>query len=176
MTIVSGRVLLWTALALGGCGYHLAGQTPDPLGPFSVESGAVRVPYLEAVGAAEEGARAELSRLGALAPPAEASSRVVIEVLAVDEAPEGIAAVEGPAGAYPLSRGTTVSVTGRATLRRGQDILRDTGDVRATETLARAADVALSLAARREAVRRAAHVLGERLGRRLLGYPEPGEP
>ncbi|MFO0758255.1 MAG: hypothetical protein U0359_17300 [Byssovorax sp.] len=176
MTLVSRCVLLLTALAIGGCGYHLAGQTPDPLGPFTVESGAVRVPYLEAVSAAEEGARAELSRLGALGSPSEASSRVVIEVLAVEEAPEGIAAVEGPSGAFPLARGTTLSVTGRATIRRGQETLRDTGDVRATETIARAEDAAVSLAARREAVRRAARVLGERLGRRLLGYPEPGEP
>jgi hypothetical protein len=53
---------------------------------------------------------------------------------------------------------------------------RETGDMRAAELVARAPTAPVSLVARREAIRRAARLLGERMTRRLLGYPEPSEP
>jgi hypothetical protein len=76
----------------------------------------------------------------------------------------------------PLARAIRVTVTGRATLRRGGEVARDTGDVRVGEVIARAGDPAGAVIAREEAAARAARRLGERLTRRLLGFPEPGDP
>jgi len=163
-------------LGLSGCGYHFAGETRDPLGPFLVEGGRILVPHVEAVAAAEDGLRAELARAGSLAEGAEGRSAIVVEILRVDEIAEGVAAVPSARGAFPLARATSLAVTGRASIRRGAIVERETGDMRASEAIARAPEAAASLVQRREAIRRAARLLGERLARRLLGYPEPSEP
>ncbi|MEO7328666.1 MAG: hypothetical protein ABI193_08825, partial [Minicystis sp.] len=150
-------------LSFSACGYHLAGEAGDPLGPFRVEGSAARVPHVEAIAAAEEGARAELARAGALAPGAESRSAIVVEILRVDETAEGITASPSVDGAFPLARGTTISVVGRASVRRGAIVERETGDMRAGDSIARAPEAAASLVQRREAIRRAARLLGERL-------------
>lgn len=162
-------------LFVGGCGYHFAHAPVDPLGPFAIGSAAIRVPDAALAAAAEEGARAELSRAGQLAPSARgAPAEIEIEVLRVDEIAEGIAAgtQEGP-----LARGVRVTATGRARIRKaGAGVVRDTGDVRASDVAGTAAALGPAAVARDEAGRAAARRLGEILVRRLLGFPEPGEP
>ena len=145
----------------------------DPLGPFEVVAGRVYVPDAGAIGAMEEGARAELSRAGALGPGGGA---IEVELLRFDMEAEGIAVGKGPAGA-PLARGVRVVALGRARMRRaGSGVVeRDTGDVRAGETAGLGADTAQALATHDEAARAAARRLGEVLVRRLLGFPEPGD-
>ncbi|MFT3764285.1 MAG: hypothetical protein QM820_01995 [Minicystis sp.] len=162
------------ALGVAGCGYRLAHAPADPLGPFTVVAGRVHVPDAAATAAAEEGARAELSRAGALSAGSDAGS-IEIEILRIDEAGEGIAA-----GAQdgPLARGVRVTVVGRAVLRRSGSaaVERDTGDVRASEATARQDGAGRGMLSSDAATRAAARRLGEILVRRLLGFPEPGEP
>jgi hypothetical protein len=120
-------VLAGLALGLGGCGYRLVHAPADPLGPFEVVAGRVYVPDAGAIGAMEEGARAELSRAGALGPGGGA---IEVELLRFDMESEGIAAGKGAAGA-PLARGVRVVALGRARMRRAGStaVDRDTGDV-----------------------------------------------
>jgi hypothetical protein len=161
------------ALALG-CGYHVAGAAGDPLGPFDVTGGETRTPYAEVMAAAEEGARAELARVSALAAGGHGKTAIVVEVLRVDETSEAPALFEGVEG--PRARAVRVAVIGRGTVRRDGAIERDTGDVRADEVIAPAGDPRAAILTRDEAARRAARRLGEILARRLLGFPEPGDP
>jgi len=162
------------AHAVAGCGYRLAHAPADPLGPFAVVAGRALVPDAAALAAAEEGARAELARAGQLAAGGGGGS-VEIEILRIDEAAEGIAA---DARRAPSARGVRVTVVGRALLRRAGSAVveRDTGDVRAAEIVARADGAARGMVASDAGTRAAARRLGEILVRRLLGFPEPGEP
>jgi hypothetical protein len=164
--------VLALSLALAGCGYHLAHAPADPLGPFTVTGGRVRVPDVQAVAAAEEGARAELSRAGALGP---GGGVIEVEVLRVDETSEGIAL---DVAGSPFARGVRVTVTARAVLRRAGSaaVERDSGDVRASEVAARADGAVRGMVVGGEAARAAARRAGEAAVRRLLGYPEPSEP
>lgn len=158
-----------------GCGYRFAHAPSDPLGPFTIVAGATIVPHSAAIASAEEGARAELSRAGQLARGSEGGT-IEIEILRVDETGEAIAL---PAGATsPLGRGARVTVVGRARMRRAGSgaVERDTGDVRASEVGARADGAARGMVVSDEAARGAARRLGEILVRKLLGFPEPGEP
>jgi hypothetical protein len=160
------------SLLLAGCGYHLANAVSDPLGPFVVRGGEVKVPYAAAIAAAEEGARSELSRSGQLSPGGQGSA-LVIAVDRVDEGATGIAA--GAAGA-PIARGIRITVIGRAWIEAGGSIARETGEVRASEVMAAPGDAATAIAAREEALDRAARRLGERMARQILGEIDPGEP
>jgi hypothetical protein len=165
------------AVLCAGCGYHLVHAASDPLGPFSVTAGPLRAPDAALAAAAEEGARAELSRAGALAGRG-APAEIEIEIVRVDEASEGIALTRPD---LPLARGVRVTATGRARIRPagGTAAERETGDVQASEVAAGAAGASSMGAAavtRDEAGRRAARRLGEILVRRLLGVPAPGEP
>src|SRR4051812_41697681 len=99
-----------------GCGYHLAGGAGDPLGPFTVTGGEARTPYATAMAAAEEGARAALSREGALAGAGEGRALLVVEVLRIDDTSESVSLA--PGAVDPLARGIRITVTGRATVRR----------------------------------------------------------
>jgi hypothetical protein len=163
---------LVAALSLVSCGYHLGPTPRDPLGPFSLSSSSLRVPEAALAAAAEEGARAELARSGQLAP-GRAPAEIEVELLRVDETSEGIAV--GPQAA-PLSRGVRVSALGRARLRRDGHVVRDTGDVRASDVAATATGVAQAVVVGDEAGRAAARRLGETLVRKLLGMPDPGDP
>ncbi|APR77229.1 Hypothetical protein A7982_02576 [Minicystis rosea] len=174
MTIARAVVACVVSASATGCGYHLAHAPADPLGPFSVVAGRAYVPDATASAAAEEGARAELSRAGALSTGSEGGS-IEIEILRIDEAGEGIAV--GAAGA-PLGRGVRITVVGRASLRRaGSNVVeRDTGDMRASEVMTRADGAARGMAVAESATRVASRRLGEMLVRRVLGFPEPSEP
>jgi hypothetical protein len=162
--------LALVALALSGCGYHLAHAPVDPLGPFTVVPGAVLVADSVAIAALEDGARAELARAGELG----SGGTIEVELLRVDEDAEGLAAVAGA----PSARAVRVSARGRARLRRAGSaaVERDTGDVRVSEVGARVDGPVRGMAAAGALSRSAARRLGEVLVRRLLGYPEPGEP
>jgi hypothetical protein len=142
----------------------------DPLGPFAVVPGAVLVADSVAIAALEDGARAELARAGELG----SGGTIEVELLRVDEEAEGLAAVSGA----PSARAVRVSARGRARLRRAGSaaVERDTGDVRVSEVGARVDGPARGMAAAGTLSRSAARRLGEVLVRRLLGYPEPGEP
>jgi hypothetical protein len=139
-----------------------------------VHGGEARTPYATVMAAAEEGARAELSREGALAGGGEGRAALVVEVLRVDETSEAIAIAKGARD--PLARSIRVTVTGRATLRRGEDVARDTGDMRASEVFAGGGDAVSGEVAREQAAMLAGRRLGERMARRILGYPEPSDP
>lgn len=180
----AARILLAAlAACLGGCGYQLAHPPIDPAGPFALEGGRVLVASAVVVSAAEAGARAELARAGQLAQcnptrgpaaPGSPCAALVLDVLRLDEQSAAIA-VAGPQGArYPLARALRITVTGRAYLRRSRaaPAERDTGDMNATEMVARADDPAAFALAREDAARLAARRLGESLVRRFLGFPE----
>ncbi len=118
------------------------------------------------------GVREELARRGALAS-GDGYPRCEVEVLRADEASEGIARGEdGRGDARPESRGTRVALVARAWLVRapGAGIERDTGDVRAADTVATAPDAASAMFRHSSAMRAAGRRLGRRLGARLLGY------
>lgn len=140
--------------------------------------------------AAEAGARAELARAGQLASCSprrdDPCTAMIVEILRVEEASEGIAIASQAtppraspdAPAYPLARGIRITVTGRARIRPSAALrdLRDTGDVRATEVVSQGSgDAVRAQADRDESVRLASRKLGERLARRLLGVPDPGD-
>jgi hypothetical protein len=163
------------ALALTGCGYHLVHAPADPAGPFAVVGGRAYTPDAAAMAAAEEGARAELARAGELASGASAAGVIEVEILRVDEVADGITLAPGRPD-LPLARGVRVTAVGRARMRRAGAVVRDTGDVRAGETVAAAGGAARGVAVGDEATRAAARRLGEILVRRLLGFPEPGAP
>jgi hypothetical protein len=175
---VSRAVVLALALGLAGCGYHLVhGGARDALGPFAIAVTAVRVPDAALAAAAEDGARAELAKNGELASDRSSAGSIAIDVLRVDETSEGIA-VDRAAPNVPLARALRVTVTARARLSRAGSaaVERDTGDVRASEIVARPRDAASAVVARDEAARAAAQRLGAVLVRRLLGFPDPGDP
>jgi hypothetical protein len=163
-------------LLLASCGYRPVHAVRDPLGPFAVVTGPIHAPEAALAAALAEGARAELARAGELSPSrGGAPAEIEVELLRVDETPEGIALA---APDLPLARGLRITVLGRARLRRAGSagVERDTGDVRAGEVVARAAAAAPAVVMRDEGGLVAARRLGEILVRRLLGFPEPGEP
>jgi hypothetical protein len=174
-----------------GCGYRPLYSTAsaDPEGPFAVVSSPARVASAIAIAAAEAGARTELARAGQLASCSPDSDKgcasMIIEILRVEETSEGIALEAAPSGApeRPVARGVRLTITGRARIRASNAaegaFLRDTGDVLATEVISSEPGAPQSVARfsihRDEAVRLAAKTLGERLARRLLGVPDPGD-
>ena len=171
-------MIAWTlllALALPACGLPPRPlRRPIPFGPFSLASSPLRVPDAALAAAAEEGARAELSRAGQLGGRG-APGEIEVEILRVDETGEGVAL--GAQG-IPLARGVRVTAVGRARLRRAGKVERDTGDVRASDVTAAAAlgGYPGGGGPGREAGRAAARRLGEALVRKLLGVPDPGDP
>ncbi|MCA9589157.1 MAG: hypothetical protein KC657_27795 [Myxococcales bacterium] len=122
------------------------------------------------------GMREELARRGAL-EAGQGHPRCVVEVLRIDEASEGLAAVDGPEGAAPAARAVRVSVVGRAW--REQDASgapsSDTGDVRAASISAPAPDARGAVFNHGDASRAAARRLGRALASRLLGLPAASE-
>ncbi len=161
------------ALSLSGCGYHLAHGAygaADPMGPFTVIAGPAQAPEAAASSELEAGARAELSRAGALGG---SGSSLEVTVLRVDESAEGI----GRGAGAPIAGAVRVTVVGRGRVLDGSRAARrDTGDVGASEVVSRPLDAASWIMVREEASRAAARRLGETLARRALGLPSPSEP
>jgi hypothetical protein len=167
---------LAAALALGACGYRpvYGGSATER---FSVVLATSNVPDAVASDEVVAGVRDELARASAL-EPGDAYPRCEVEVLRADEASEGISALPGASGAHlPDARATRVGVVARAWILRSKDgpRERDTGDVRAMEIVAAAADARTGTFRYVDALRAAGRRVGRRMGTRILGLPSASE-
>jgi hypothetical protein len=123
------------------------------------------------------GVREELARTGSLAS-GDGFPRCEVEILRMDEASEGIAAAPGADGRLlPQARATRVGLIARAWVLRtaGGDRERDTGDVRAFETVAIAGDARAATFRHSDALRAAGRRVGKRLASRIMGLPSANE-
>jgi hypothetical protein len=168
MTARHGVVLAGLALvATVACGYRpvYGGESTERLHVALVRS---VVPDAVASDEVVSGLREQLAEEGALAA-GEGFPRVEVEVLRMDEASQGIAAV----GGAPVARGTDVGLVARAWLVRsaGAPRERDTGDMRAMMTIATDPEPRADLFHHEDAVRAAARRVGHKLGQHILGMP-----
>jgi hypothetical protein len=159
------------ALMAGACGYTplRAGAGGGRLHVALAES---KVPSAVVSDEVLAGVREELARAGTLAP-GEGFPRCEVEILRADEASEGIAARPDGSGLAPQSRATRVGLVARAWVvrERGAERERDTGDVRAFETVSVTADARSSSFRHDDALRAAGRRVGQRLAARVLGLP-----
>jgi hypothetical protein len=172
-----GTALLLTT-ALAACGYRPVhgggGAQAEALHVVLSES---KVPDAVASDEVLAGVREELARRGALASGG-GFPRCEVEILRADEQSEGIAAVPDADGRLgPQSRATRVALVARAWVLRspGAERERDTGDVRALETVAVAADARAATFRQSDALRVAGRRVGRRLAGRILGLPTPSD-
>jgi hypothetical protein len=164
------------ALSMASCGYRPVhgGAAAEPLSVVLSES---KVPDAVASDEVLAGVRDELARTGALAAGA-AYPRCEVEILRMDEVAEGIAAAPGPGGRLaPEARATRVGLVARAWVQKapGAERERDTGDVRAFETVAIAGEARGAAFRHSDALRAAGRRLGRRLASRIMGLPSPNE-
>ncbi len=156
---------------LAACGYRplYGGERGDR---FCVVGVSPLVADSAVVSEVEAGVRAGLARAGGLRSGAD-YPRVVVEVLRVDAASEGIKAVPGTP-TMPLARATRVGVLARAWVQKAPDgpKERDTGDLRAVDVMQVEPDARLEALRLDDATRASARRLGERLARRVLGEPD----
>jgi hypothetical protein len=160
------------ALSLASCGYRsvYGGGAPER---FAVVLSTSNVPDAIVSDEVVAGVRDELARSGALVG-GESYPRCEVEVLRADEASDGIAAAPNPDGVLlPDARALRVGLVARAWIVRSKDGRRerDTGDVRAMELIAVAADARTSTFRHADALRSAGRRVGRRLGLRILGLP-----
>jgi hypothetical protein len=163
-------------LALTSCGYQPVhgGAAAEHLSVVLSES---KVPDAVASDEVIAGVREELARTGALAAGAS-YPRCEVEILRMDEAGEGIAAASGPGGRLvPEVRATRVGLVARAWVQKapGAERERDTGDLRAFETVAVAGDARGATFRHSDALRAAGRRLGRRLASRIMGLPSTNE-
>jgi hypothetical protein len=168
--------LVTLAMLVAACCYRPVhgGPAPERLAVVRASS---NVPDAIATDEVLAGVRDELARAGALAPGA-GYPRCEVEILRADEASEGIGASTAPDGRLvPESRATRVGIVARAWISRGPGGApeRDTGDVRAFETVSVAADARTSAFRQTDALRAAGRRAGRRLGARILGLPSASE-
>ena len=155
-----------------GCGYHAVhgGEARERLRP---SLGTVTIADAVAADEVLSGARETLAREGALGGAGD--RELVLEVTRIDESADSISAQ----GGVPLARGLTVSAVGRGLVEDQTGLpLRDTGDMRATVTLATPGNARADTFAHDDAVRAAARRLGQKLALRAMGEPvstEEGE-
>jgi len=172
-----GLAILAAGLVLAACGYRAVhgGAAPER---FSVVLASTNLPDAVASDEVVAGVRDELARSGALASGTDSYPRCEIEVLRADEASEGISATPNADGVLlPEARATRVGVVARAWVVRSKDgpRERDTGDLRATETVAVAPDARAATFRHADALRAVSRRLGRRMGTRLLGLPTASE-
>lgn len=163
---------LLVALSFASCGYRsvYGGAAPER---FAVLLASSNVPDAIASDEVVAGVRDELARSGALVT-GTSYPRCEVEVLRADEASEGIVATPNADGVLlPDARATRVGIVARAWLARSKDgpRERDTGDVRAIEVVAVAADARASTFRHADALRVAGRRVGRRIGARILGLP-----
>jgi hypothetical protein len=159
------------------CGYEPAYGGTRPEARLSVVAASPKVAHPEVVAAAVSGARDELSRAGVLSAGGGYPT-LYVEVLRVDEWPRGIAALPSSSDGrelMPLGRGASVSVVGRAwvTEHEGGAPVRDTGDVRRSESYGSEPTAAAEALQFSAAASSAGRKLGRALARRVLGEPAP---
>jgi hypothetical protein len=173
-------LLVVVAIALSpSCGYGAvhSGGLKDQLHVALSES---KVPDAAASDEVVAGVREELARGGNLAS-GDGFPRCEIEVLRADEVSEGIAAgpsgSDGSGGLVPQSRATRVGMVARAWILRapGAERERDTGDVRAFETVSVAIDARAATFRHSDALRAAGRRVGKRLAARIMGLPSPSD-
>ena len=118
------------------------------------------------------GMREELAKADSLAS-GDAYPRCEIEVLRADESSEGIGDVNG----VPNARATRVGIIARAWVVRAKDgpRERDTGDVRAMETVSTALDAKSATFRYSDALKSASRRAGHRLGARVIGLPSASD-
>jgi hypothetical protein len=165
---------LLLVVSLTSCGYRAEYGGAGPEERLTVTAAPALVARPEAVQATLAGLRHELSAAGVLRPGA-GYPRVVVEVLRVDELSAGIARQETAGGPVPLARGSAIGVVARAWVqeRAGGPPARDTGDMRRVRAYATGGEAEIEAERHSAAIRAAARELGQALGRRLLGHPEP---
>lgn len=132
-----------------------------------------RVPDAVASDEVLAGVREELARGGALAS-GDGYPRCEVEIVRADEASEGIEATPDATGRLqPQSRATRVGLVARAWVLRtpGGERERDTGDVRAFETVTIASDSRAATFRHSDALRAAGRRVGQRLASRIMGLP-----
>jgi hypothetical protein len=166
--LVDRRHALAFVVALTACGYR-------PLRSGLKGSPRIRVVSSQAVVAgnahawlAEEiatGARGELAKYGALAGE-DATDRLKLEVVRLDELSEGVEVVEGK----PRARGVRVRLTARGVIE-GASGSWETSDIEATEMVATSGDALAWDAARGAAARGLARRAGALIAREILGIP-----
>ena len=160
------------ALLLAACGYQPVHEARGDE-KLAVVLATSSVPDAAASDEVVVGVREQLAKFGALAA-GDGYPRCEIEVLRADEASEGISAVEdGSGGLVPSARATRVGIVARAWIVRAKDAPRerDTGDVRALETVSVAPDARSATFRHSDALKSAGRRVGRRLGTRILGLP-----
>jgi hypothetical protein len=178
---------IFSLLALASCGYRPLYAGDRASERFSVVAAQALVADASVVSEVHAGVRSGLARGGALRGGND-YPRVVVEVLRIDAASEGVQAVPGgtrgatvgglpiaPGGPLaPLARGTRIGVLARAWVERtpGGAHERETGDLRAVDVMQTEADARLEAFRLDDASRAVARRLGERLARRVLGEPD----
>ncbi len=182
MRVARAVLVGWALAATLSCGY----------GPVYAGGGAgqgrlhvklVRSLVADAVASDEvaQGVREELARHGVL-EGGEGYPRVELEVLRADESSEGLAA--GAAGApAPAARGTAVALVARGWVvsQPGATAERDSGDLRAEDIIVvdegptTGPDPRSSVFHYADAQRAAARRLGQKIARRVMGFPSATE-
>lgn len=161
------------SVLVASCGYapvHDGAVAKEPLHVVLSES---KIPDAAASDEVVAGVRESLARGGNLAP-GDGYPRCEVEILRADEASEGIAATPDSTGGFsPQSRATRVGIVARAWILRskGGQRERDTGDVRAFETVTIAADARGATFRHSDALRAAGRRVGSRLAARIMGLP-----
>lgn len=167
---VWGRVALGlTAFGLLGCGYRPV-YSAAPAQCLHVQSGRPMVPDAAVISSALEGARASLARETCLAS-GDGFPRLVVDVLRIDELGAGIEAQ----GKEPRATASRVAVLGRGRIETKVEgaVVRDTGNLRRSETYGNSTDPRLDGQLWHAAARAAAWELGAAIGRAAVGVPEP---
>ncbi len=164
------------SIALGACGYRPV-HSGTAAERFAVVLASTNLPDAVSSDEVVAGVRDELAQSGALAA-GESYPRCEVEVLRADEASEGIASTPNADGVrLPDARATRVGVVARAWIVRSKDgpRERDTGDMRALETVAVAPDARAATFRHADALRAASRRLGRRMGTRILGLPSASD-
>lgn len=160
---------------LAGCGYRSVHASSDAR--YAVVLASSNVPDVGVSDEVVAGVRDELSRAGSLAT-GEAYPRCEVEVLRADEVSEGIVANVNRDGVLlPGARATRVGIVARLWIVRAKDgpRERDTGDVRAVDTVAVAGDARAATFRHLDALRAVGRRVGRMMGTRVLGLPSASE-